>query len=141
MATIPPLRRLVTEDYADAPSWLGKLFVQLNSFLSSVYNAFSNGLTQGQNMIAQIRPEVKVSGAPPAAGTLVTKFPWTFQTKPVGCQIWQIRDVSPSPIAPTRITTAITLDWEYVAGYVNIIYIAGLDPTRTYSITFFISGG
>lgn len=51
---LPNLKRLVREDFPDAPDWLGDLFDTINPFIESVYSGFNHQLTFGDNLGCQV---------------------------------------------------------------------------------------
>lgn len=142
MSNLPPIKRLAQEDYHDQP-WIGRLLGPLNQFLQSIYAAFNNGFTMNENMIAQVKT-LTIAGAVPnlANGKYVTQWNWPFPaTRPVGLWIGNITDISAAPIVKAVIVLPVSVAWTYGAGVIYIQNIAGLDITRTYSATFFVSGG
>lgn len=54
MAKVPPIRRLLIEDFPSEKSWIGKLFEILNSFIITTVNGLTSQLTIRENMLAQI---------------------------------------------------------------------------------------
>jgi hypothetical protein len=54
MSRLPAKFTLRVEDFPDAPGWFSGVISQLNSFMSSVYNALNADLTFGENFRAQI---------------------------------------------------------------------------------------
>lgn len=125
---IPAIKKLLMEDFQDQQSWISKLLYPLNMFMTTVSNGLSNGLTIQDNMIAQVKT-ILVNGATP-----VTSFSWHYSTKPIGCL----------PVAASKSdgTAAAnpSIQWVYSAGLINI-QISGLDPTKSYYITFYVIGG
>lgn len=134
MALLPPLRRFMSEDFPDAPSWLPRFFYPLNRFMGAVYSALNQGLTFNNNMIAQIKTLSITAGS----SSPVTQFTWSFSTSPVGCLVISTTDISSTPAV---VTNAVTIDWGYGSGVVTINNITGLTAGKTYSITFLVIGG
>lgn len=131
MALLPPLKRFLQEDFTDQP-WISRLLTPLNLFLTTVYSSLNNGLTINENTLGQIKT-ISVNGATPTA-----QFRWNFQTKPVGVLV--ISTVQSSGAASV-ITNAVTCDWSFSQGLVNINNVTGLDVAKTYYITFYVIGG
>ena len=123
MAQIPPINRLVTEDFPEQNKWIGKLIQPLNQFMLGAVNALNKGLTFRDNFNAQIR-EIDVRGSLPFA-------PVTFQSSvgnPAGLWVIAARDKDTSTNA--IISSAITVDWAYRNGTVVIQNVAGLSSIQ-----------
>lgn len=125
---LPALKKLLQEDFKEQGSWIGSLLNPINTFLTTVSNGLSNGLTVRENMLAQIKT-VLVSGANPS-----TSFAYPYATKPIGCLVLNITESNGTPAFTPPIK------WVYSAGQ-SLITVNGLEITKTYNITFYVIGG
>lgn len=128
MAKIPPLRRIVAEDFpSDVQKWAGKLLQPLNLFLESVTTALNNNLRFGENFDGVVK-SLDVSSFP-------ASFKWTRTAKPIGLWIVQCKETSG---VHANFTTALFADWQYTQdGQIQILNIPGIVPTAAnkYTVT------
>lgn len=87
MAAPPPDRKLNTDDIPEAPSWLGKLVLPLNSFIAPVAAALKAGLTFKENFAGEVKT---VTVTPPDD--------WTYLTSGFGGG-WSLYDGTNFPVA------------------------------------------
>lgn len=125
MAKLPPIKKLVKEDFAQYP-WAEKLLWPLNRFMEAVYSALDKHLTPNQNMIAQ---------------TLEIQFIENNITYPIPFA-WDGAGVAPTDLIVTRVVSldntnpsaAVTAYWNYDGTTINVYKIFGLDGTKEYKI-------
>jgi len=132
MAKLPILKRFLAEDYQSAGAWITKFLYVLNLFAGSVYAALNNGLTLQDNMLAQVNT-VSISGSSPK-----TTINWSYSSKPVGVLLINILDASSQAAI---ITSPTTVAWSYGAGVITINNITGLTSGKSYTATFWSTGG
>lgn len=122
MSRLPPVQRLVTEDFADQKKWIGKLLSPINQFMESVYQSLNQGLTLQENMAAAVL-ETQLEGQFPA------KIAWTLKSKPVAVLVGQVELVSGATVS---LTDAIGIRWSYNGqGVLQIDQIVGITPSTT----------
>lgn len=61
MAKLPSLKRLQTEDIQNAPNWIQRILITINSFFQNVFAALDNGLTFEENFDAKV-VEISIIG-------------------------------------------------------------------------------
>lgn len=144
MATLPPVKRFTSEDYAGTSSvtaFVEKFFYPLNLFLNSVYTALSNGLTLSANTTAVVK-SLKVTTA--STGIATTSINWPYpQTPPVGLAVLGC-------MTTTGISAGYPIPtWSYNAGVISIslqfvtvtagdVVAGGAD---SYNVVFWASAG
>ena len=62
MAKLPPLKRIHKEDLKEAPGWIPKLLIPLNSFFQNVWQALDHGLTLQDNFDVKVVDVTFVGG-------------------------------------------------------------------------------
>jgi hypothetical protein len=119
MAGLPPVKRLVQEDFASQKSWIGLLLGPLNDFMTAVYNGLNRGLTFGENMKAQVKT-LTVDNTQP------TFTPIEF-TSTIGrpAALWVVK-IEDRAGAPQVVRAPVTVDWSYSNGLVYINNVSGL---------------
>lgn len=132
MGRIPTLKRLITEDFKDQKSWIGKLLQPLNQFLETVNASLDHGLTFEDN----IASEIKTLTFRNDTGVFPLKFLSKLGKKPKG--LWVINAVDLED-APSTLTTAVYADWGYNQdGQIQINNFSGLTSARNYAITLIV---
>lgn len=127
MGALPTIKRFLAEDYPTEAGWIGPLLYSLNLLLTTIYSNLNNGMTIGQNSLAQINT-VSVNGSSPT-----TSFLWKFNSNPVGIEVINVTGAVPSG--------AVFCLFVYSAGVVTITNVFGLKAGSTYNITFHVIGG
>jgi hypothetical protein len=126
MARIPPLRRLVVEDFKDQAKWIEPLLSSINSFFETTTTALNKGLTLGENLAAEIRT-VEVDGQFPI------KLSWTLAAKPVSVVVgnaYRSDGTTHTHVGP------ISVQWSFnQAGQLQIDGVFGLLPPTQYFLT------
>lgn len=133
MGALPTIKRFLAEDFPTESSWITTLLYPLNLLLNTIYSNLNNGITVGQNMLAQVKT-LSISGATPT-----TTFNWNFPnvSAPIGVSLVQCLQTD----APTAVITAATsVAWSYSGGVISIDNVAGLNSSHTYSCTFIVWG-
>ena len=150
MATLPPIKRFLAEDFPTQTSWIGKLFYPLNLFLNATYSALNNGLTINQNtvgLVANLSSLVANS-----SGQLTTTIKWPYtQSPPKGVAI-----LSCTQNGGTTAANYPIINWTYNSGIVtiNLTFLALANVTisgspyvvytpvaSNFAVTVWISGG
>lgn len=122
MAKLPPLTRLLKEDFRDQ-SWIDKLLLPLNQFFSSVYSALNRNLTIPDNMRGDVKTLTFTSDG---SGNATASFAWNLSVAPT--DLWVTRIISGVP------TGAIQPTWTYDGRSINISSFTGLDDNTKYII-------
>lgn len=125
---LPPIKRFLMEDFQTEASWIGRLIIPLNTFMTIMTNGLDNGMTISENMLAQIKT-ISVSGA-----TSQTSFLWPFQIKPIGCHVIACTKADGTPFQNPGVT------FTFSQGLVQVT-LTGLSPTDNYFVTFHVIGG
>ncbi len=132
MATLPIIRRFLTEDFPDQAAWIGKLFYPLNLLLNTIYSALSNGLTVQANMLAQVKT-LPVTGNSP-----VVTFPYQFApATPIGILVLNVSQTNTPAVA---LTAAVGCTWTLTSGLLTVT-LQGLSKGQTYNVTLQVVGG
>lgn len=132
MARLNNIKRIIKENMPEeVQKWIDLLLFPLNNAISQFTYALSNQLTINDNMLGTVKTFNLTS----------SQFPFTFNhglnIQPKICFIGQINDTSASP---ATFTVAPYAQW-FLGSTANTIVIqtiTGLDPAKTYSITFVI---
>lgn len=122
MAKLPPVQRLVTEDFSDQKKWIGKLLSPINQFMESIYQSLNRGLTLKDNLAADVL-ETQLEGVFPA------KIAWTLKSKPVAVLVGQVELVSGATVS---LSSAVGIRWSYNGqGVLQIDQVLGITPSAT----------
>lgn len=132
MATLPVIKRFLTEDFPSQASWIGVLFYPLNLLLNTIYSALNNGITLSQNVQAQVAT-LPVSGASPSVSVPYKYSP----TTPLGVTVVNVVQTSTPAVA---LTAAVGCAWSLNNGIMTMT-VQGLNSTSTYNVTFVVWGG
>lgn len=144
MAVLPPIKRFIQDDYQGVKTiqdFTGKLFYPLNLFLNAVYSALNNGLTINANSIGSVTIQAAITTS--STGTATTTINWPYpQSPPLGLMII---NCSVSTVA----NTIPLYSWSYSSGVISVSMqftkiTAGAvvtDTEKTYSVTFYATGG
>lgn len=130
MARVPPIKRLVREDFKDQKDWIDKLIQPINQFFESVTTGLSKGLTLSDNVDAQIQTVNFTEGDAPS-------FRVTTKGRPRGVVVTGIYNFT-TPADP--VTGAVFPIWEYNAtdNSIKLTKIYGLKTGEKYSLTLLI---
>lgn len=130
----PPIsRRLLLEDFQDAPTWVGKIFNVLNPFMEQVVLLFNKNISFGDNIQARSFSTSFITDASYATGSFNTlKFAWTGTSLPVCVLITSVSRDDGAQI----LTSVGNPTWLYGNGGINVSYVPGLAASVKYNITF-----
>jgi hypothetical protein len=121
MAGLPPIKRIIAEDFPDQKSWIAKLIWPLNQFMESVVSSLNKRLTFSENFAAQIKT-FAVSGA---QNMTRVGFQSTIG-KPLAVFVAAVTDGG----SPARVVRApVHVDWSYSEGTIYINNVSGLALT------------
>lgn len=117
---IPPLKRLITEDFTSQSKWIDKLIQPLNQFFEGVSSALGKGLTFTDNFDGEFKTIETV-------GTFPLKIAWTRKNRPKG--VWVVDWARKGGATPT-ITSAVQVQWSNATdGSLQIDAIVGITAT------------
>ena len=129
----PILRRLLVEDYQDAPPWFGRLISVLNSFMEQVVLVLNKNVSFGENIQARKFSTSFTTDATYATGTFTNiGFSWISRELPLVTLIASIRHDDRTQF----LGSVGTPTWTYINGNIVVSYIPGLVAGSKYSITF-----
>lgn len=128
---LPSLKNLKVEDFNSQKSWIGKLLSPLNQFMIQVYTALNGNLEFGVN----VKGQVKTLTIDTDTVSYPVRFQTTFNTKPQGLWIINVRDLSGNP---TTLTNAVFVDWTWKNNEIQINSFIGLPASTKFEITLII---
>jgi hypothetical protein len=122
MSRLPPIQRLVTEDFPEQKKWLGKLLQPLNQFMESIYSTLNKNITIADNLAADIRT-IELDG------TFPVNLSWSLTAKPIAVVVG---DCYKSSGASMTLTSAVQVQWQFnQSGQLQIDAIAGVTPSAS----------
>lgn len=130
MAKLPPVKRIIKEDFLEVP-WIGKLLQPLSDFMENVYFALNAKLTHKDNILSDIRT-LDVTGG---------EFPMSFTvnlgagSKPGHLVVTKVTENTDNPAV---ITGAVFAHWDFQNNKVRIRNISGLTPGTRYNVTVIV---
>lgn len=134
MSRIPPLRRILTEDFPDQSEWIGKLIQPINDHMEKVVAALNKGLTVADNMAAKII-DVTVDGSYPL------KVAWDLRTRPRTVLVGAVRRADGVPFT---LANAVQVQWQFnQSGELQIDTVVGITASGTdkYILTLEVKTG
>lgn len=139
MSKLPPVRRLLIEDFMDQKDWIGNLFTPINVFMDGVLGCLSKGISIRDNVAGDIIVN-NTSRLPTVEKPIV--LPWTSkQGIPVAIHIGNIQRVKGDNFT---LATPVGFQWKYDSSQgILITNIMGLTPTSEdkYNITYVVFAG
>lgn len=131
MAQLPPVRRLVVEDFQQEKKWIGKLFQPLNTFMEQTLSAFARNLTLKENVAADILT-VTLSSVPTLASPAA--IAWSLKKAPVAIFVGTASRLDGASFTASA---AIWIQWQFGASGLQITNLVGITPTSSiqYSLT------
>lgn len=132
MAKLSNVKRIIKEQMpADVQKWIDTLLYPLNNTISQLSNALANQLTIVDNMQATVKSFTLKSN----------QFPFTFNHGLSGTpKVLYIGQINDTAASPATFTVAPYAQWTIGTSASTIVIqtITGLDPTKTYNVTFVI---
>jgi|GEM_PF-1969387 len=120
-----PIRFLSQDFPGETQTWISRLIVPLNHFMTSVNTALNKGLTFRDHMNAEIKT-ITVT----CADSLIVSC--NLKSRPIGVLILHSEQELKSPL---------TLDWTGTEGGIKIRKVLGLENNKTYTLTLLVIGG
>ena len=129
MAQLPPINRIVKEDFAEEP-WAEKLLWPINRFFESVVQALNRNITISENMRGFVK-QITITGG---------EYPFQFTPDLPGNAI--PTDILLSSLRRTDgtvTTNAVSIDWEIASNsQIQINNITGLTADERYIARFIV---
>lgn len=127
----PILKRLLIEDFPNAPVWFNKLLQVLNQFMEQTVRVLSKNVSFGDNIQARSFSTTFQTPAGYAAGDFDTlSFSWAGTALPVACLITKITKDDGTPF----LGTVGTPEWTFNSN-IQVTYVPGLAAGVRYNIT------
>lgn len=137
MANIPTFRRFSAADYPTAPNWLGAVFGPLNLFCEQTVNSMNKNLTIGQNVQGlKYSTTFTTLSSYATGGFTPISFAYNGIGSPNCLLIGKISKSDNTNILKSVSITHWDLNTNYSPYQIVVNYIAGLDPSTKYNITF-----
>ncbi len=122
MAALPPIRRLLIEDFATQKKWISPLLLILNNFFEAVVNALNKNLTLADNTSGDIKKMT-------FSGTLPVSVTWTKPLPPTSVIVGNCARVDGTTVT---ITNAIGITWTMLnSTTLQVTSVVGITPTAT----------
>lgn len=150
MAGLPPLRRLLIEDFPDQKKWIGPLLLVVNNFFEAVVGALNKSLSIVQNTTSDLKavvlsnvPTPNTSGG--AAGP--TSVAWSKNSAPVAVLVGNVTQFTGNPLQATTFTlsSAVQVQWSMSQDgkSLQITGVAGITPSSStqYALTLICIAG
>lgn len=109
MAIVRGVRKLLKNDFKDAPPWFDKMLYPFNQFLDSVIGALRNKLTFRENFYCEVKEysfthatELKIShNLEELSGVLITLPPNKTPATTYGISEWHSREIDNKTVGVT----------------------------------------
>lgn len=141
---LPTQKKILREDVKEAPEWIDRIIVPVNSFFETVFNGLSRRLTFEENIASQIK-EIDFSTTAAyddtAANWDQVTFAKTIKTRAIGVILLQIIDLGPvgAHLSSYRpIEDGVYVDWIEENEEIIIGLIYGLTPSHDYRVRFLV---
>lgn len=123
MGALPPIRRLLVEDFSSQRSWITPLLVIFNSFTEAVVSVLNKGLTVRENTTGDILTLT-------LAGTLPVSVVWTKKLPPTCVLVGNVARTNGETVT---ITDAVGVTWSMSADgkSLQVDSVVGIAPTSS----------
>lgn len=130
---LPPLIKLLVEDFKEEQKWIGRLLFPLNQLFQSLTDGLNKGITFSENIACQIH----TANFNNSSASLPLLFKSTLSTVPIGILVVKVQDSSATPQA---LTEAVFPIWTYISGtnQISVSSLTGLISKQQYSVTFLV---
>lgn len=136
---LPVFRRFSVGDYPTAPDWLGQMFNPLNTFAETTVQNLNKNLVIGTNVQGQKFSTSFTTTAGYATGEFTTiTFAYTGGGQPDCCLVGRINNDDGTLITDPVTVTDWFLNLNRSPFQVTIGYVAGLQPSTRYNVTFVV---
>jgi len=144
MSKLPVQKKILREDIKEAPQWVERLILPINSFFETVYNALTKNITLHENISAQIK-ELEFNTLSTYNGSVdeweELKFPKTIKHRANAVLLAQIIDQGPIGENLTSyrpIEFSVYVDWQESNEEIIIGLIYGLEESRSYKVRLIV---
>ncbi len=117
MSALPPIRRLLIEEFSTQKSWISPLLLIFNSFTEAVVGLFSGGITIKEHTTGDILPIT-------LAGTLPVSVVWRKKLPPVAVIVGNTTRLDGAAVVLNVITTGLTSTNTTISGLATTSGIA-----------------
>ncbi len=123
MSDLPPIRRLLVEDFATQKSWISPLLLIFNSFTEAVVNTLTSGVTVKDNTTGDILTMT-------LSGTLPVSVVWTKKLPP---SVVVVGNISRLDGAAITLSAAVGITWGMSGDgkSLQVLSIVGVTPSTT----------
>lgn len=123
MAKLPPLRRLLLEDFSTQKAWIGTLLLVINNFMEAVVSAVNKNLTIVENTTGDIKMVT-------LSGTLPVSVAWAKSLPPTAVFVGNVSLVGGATVS---LTTAIGITWSMSTDgkSLQVNSVVGVTPSST----------
>lgn len=129
---LPPIKRLLTEDFKSEDKWIGKLLFPLNQLLQSLSTGLQNGLTFQENISSQVKTVTFNNNT----GEFPIVFKNTLKNSPIGCWVIDVEDISSSPQSLSSAVTVTGRTFDSANNQHRILSLSGLVSGQQYKVSF-----
>jgi len=138
IGALPPIRRLLVDDFPTQRSWISPLLLTFNSFTEAVVNNLTKGLTLADNTSSDVKT-VQIANVPTptttggANGPAIVK--WTKALPPVAVIVGNVVNLTGTPPVANAgfvLATAVQVQWsmDTTGKYLQITGVVGITPTQ-----------
>ncbi len=120
------------EDYKEAPTWMGRLFVQLNEWLTAVTATLTQGITRAENMRSVVKV-ITFTTAPTAINTFPQTVRHGLGQKPTDIWVGRLRRIDAAAM-----TDAWSFSWALDAKGDLAVTFQGLSGSASYEVRLII---
>jgi hypothetical protein len=128
-------KRLLSEEFREQSTWIGKLLQPINDFTQQLTQLFDNKITLQDNLSFQIH-ELDITIQ--ASNNYPVFIKPKFNIKPVGLWVGNVFEISGNP---SVLTNPVFVDWNLEGSQIRINNITGLTTSKRYKLSVFISYG
>ena len=129
---LPPIKRLLTEDFKGEEKWIAKLLFPLNQLFQALSTGLQNGITFQENIASQIHTVTFNNNS----AELPIIFRSTMDKAPIGIWVIDVKDVSASPQALSSGVFVTSREYDSANDQHKIISLSGLVSGQQYKVTF-----
>jgi hypothetical protein len=127
---LPSNKKLLREDFNQAPPWIDGLLVTLNSFMESVYTALNKNVTFGDNIASFVKELSYITPTTYPNGVSNVSFLNQLKVKAIGVSVLQVYETQ-TYLAPPG---PVYAPWIESEGSITVSAITGLEASKTYLI-------
>jgi hypothetical protein len=136
MAKLPEQKRLLKEEFKEAPNWIDKLLTPLNRFIETVYNILNRNVDFRNNIRCDI-VEYQFKTTPSGTFNLPIILKHNLRSRPDGVLLIEIRQVDGNY---SPVNGALSVQWRGGAQeiFIESIGVNSLNNSTTYMLKFLV---